>query len=552
MGDSTVFSRGPDMSTSAPTEGDEAIYDVIIRGGSIYDGSGAPPFVGDVGVRGDAIVDVAPVLEGRGQTEIDAHNRAVAPGFINMLSQADQSLIVDGRSQSDIRQGVTFELFGEGWSLGPLSDAMKHRYRPWEGEGTSHVIDWTTLDEGLQSLVRRGVACNVGSVVGATSLRIHEIGYVDRPPTSAELDRMCSLLREAMQEGAFGVGSALGYAPAAYADTSELVALATVAAEYGGMYLSHLRSEGGHLLESIEELIEIAQRSGAPSEIWHFKAAGRANWHLLDAAIDRVERAHERGLRVTADVYPYHASSTGLEVTMPHWVQEGGPLAWFERLKDPAIRSRIREHISRAADLTIVLVGFRTPSLRPLIGQTVEAVARERGTSIPDTIMDLVVEDESRVEAVFFTMSEDGVRSVVRLPWVSFCSDSGSLAPEGAFLASGTHPRAYGSFARLLARYVRDDEAVSLAEAVRRLTSFPADNLGLERRGRLTPGHYADLVVIDPQAIQDHATFELPHRYATGVQHVFVNGVQVLRHGEHTDARPGRVVRGQGYRRGPR
>ena len=538
----------------------DAEYDVLIRDGSLHDGSGAASFVGDLAVAGDSIVGIGPAARGRGRTEIDAAGLAVAPGFINMLSWAAEPLIADGRSQSDIRQGVTLELFGEGFSLGPLNERLKQHVRERQGD-IKYDVTWTTLDEGLQHLVTRGVSCNVASLVGATTLRVHEIGFDDRPPTSDELDRMRALLRQAMEDGAFGVGSSLIYAPACFARTDELVALAEVAGAHGGMYVSHIRNEGNRLLEAVDELVDIARRSGAAAEIWHFKASGPANWPKLDAAIERIEAARAHGLRVTADMYTYHASSTGLDATMPGWVQAGGHRAWVERLKDPAVRARLRHELSTAgadgsneflAAEKILLVGFRNQALRPLTGKTLAEVAASRGASVEDTIMDLVVEDDSRVQCVFFTMSEDNVRKAVGLPWMSFCSDAGSLAPEGVFLNTSTHPRAYGSFARLLAKYVRDEGVVPLAEAVRRLTALPADNLGLERRGRLLPGYYADVVVFDPRTIQDHATFERPHQFATGVQHVFVNGQHVLRDGAHTGALPVRVVRGRGYRRGPR
>jgi N-acyl-D-amino-acid deacylase len=537
----------------------DAAYDVVIRGGTLYDGSGSSPRVGDVAIRGDSIAALGTV-EGRGRHELDATGLAVAPGFINMLSWATESLVADGRSQSDIRQGVTLEVFGEGSSLGPLTDAMKANRRERQSE-VSYDIDWTSLDEGLQWLVRRGISCNVASLVGATTLRIHEIGYVNRPPEAAELDRMRALMREAMQDGALGVGSSLIYAPAQFAATDELVALAEVAAEYGGMYVSHIRNEGKQLLDALEELIDIARRSGAAAEVWHFKASGPGNWPKMDQAIERIDAAQREGQRVTADVYTYHASSTGLDSTMPGWVQEGGHRAWVERLKDASVRTRLRQELSTAARQQeneflsaekILLVGFRNPALRNLTGKTIAQVAAARGTSVEDTIMDLVVEDDSRVQCVFFTMSEENVRKAIALPWVAFCSDAGSLAAEGVFLKTSTHPRAYGSFARVLAKYARDERVVSVAEAVRRLSAFPADNLRLERRGRLREGYYADVVVFDPDRIQDHATFDAPHQYATGVRDVFVNGIQVLKAGEHTDARPGRVVRGQGYRRGDR
>ena len=531
-------------------------YDVIIRGGTVYDGSGWPASQADLAINADTIAAVGALGADRGRTEIDATGLAVAPGFINMLSWATESLIADGRSQSDIRQGVTLEVFGEGVSLGPLTTEMKQTQRERQGDIT-YDITWTTLDEGLRALIDRGVSPNVASFVGATTLREHTVDHDDRPPTPEELETMRALMRQAMEDGALGVGSSLIYAPACYADTDELVALAEVAAELGGMYISHIRNEGTHLLEAIDELLEIARRSGAPAEIWHLKAAGPVNWHKLDAALERVETARAEGLRITADMYTYSASASGLDATMPGWVQEGGHRAWVARLQDPSIRARLRHELARAGAeqqneflgaQKILLTGFRNETLKPLTGKSLADVATMRGTSPEDTIMDLVVEDDSRVGCVYFTMSEDNVRKAVATPWVSFCSDSPSLAPEGVFLKSSTHPRAYGSFARLLGKYVRDEQVIPLEEAVRRLSGLPAENLGLERRGRLTPGYYADVVVFDPSTIQDHATFDRPHQYASGVQHVFVNGAQVLKNGEHTDARPGRVLRGRGYR----
>jgi N-acyl-D-amino-acid deacylase len=468
-----------------------------------------------------------------------------------MLSWAAETLIADPRSQSDVRQGVTLEVFGEGVSLGPLNADMRRDVLDRQTD-IKYDVTWTTLDEGLRFLVQRGVACNVASFVGAATLRVHEVGHADRRPTADELARMRALTQQAMQAGALGVGSSLIYAPALFAQTDELAALAQVAAAYGGIYISHIRNESGALLEAIDELIDISRRSGAPAEIWHFKAAGPRNWHKLEAAIARVEQARSAGLRITADMYPYVASSTGLDATMPGWVQEGGHQAWVARLRDPSARARVRQELSTYARVgdnefvtneKVLLVGFRNPRLRELTGKTLAEVAALRGASVEDTIMDLVVEDDSRVQCVFFTMSEENVRRAVGLPWMSFCSDAGSLAAEGVFLRSSTHPRAYGAFARLLAKYVRDEHVLSLEEAVRRLTGFPASVLGLSRRGRLSPGYFADVVVFDPSAIQDHATFEQPHQYASGVQHVFVNGQQVLRNAEHTGALPGRVVR---------
>jgi N-acyl-D-amino-acid deacylase len=534
---------------------EEASYDLLIRNGTIYDGTGRPPFVGDVAIGGDEIAGIGSLGTARARADIDATGLAVAPGFINMLSWAAEPLIADGRSQSDIRQGVTLEVFGEGVSLGPLSESMKETQRERQSDIT-YDITWTTLDEGLEYLAQKGISCNVGSFVGATTLRVHEVGHENRRPGADELDRMRALAGQAMQDGAFGVGSSLIYAPACFAETDELIALAEVAAAHGGMYISHIRNEGARLLEAIDEFVSICRQSGAPGEIWHFKASAPGNWHKFDAAIERVNAARAEGLRITADMYTYHASSTGLDATMPGWVQEGGHQAWVERLKDPAVRTRLSHEMTGAADYNefvsaerILLVSFRNEALKHLTGRSLADVAAMRGTSPEATIMDLIVEDDSRVGSVFFTMSEDNVRKAVGVPWVSFCSDSGSLAPEGVFLKSGTHPRAYGSFARLLAKYVRDERAIPLEEAIRRLTSFPAQTLGLERRGRLMRGHYADVVVFDPNTIQDHATFDLPHQYATGMAHVLVNGEQVVRDGEHTGATPGRVVRGPGYRR---
>ena len=532
-------------------------YDVVVRHGHVYDGLGSPPVVASVAIAGDRIAAVGPLDGARGRAEIDASGLAVAPGFINMLSWADRSLLVDGRSQSDIRQGVTLEIFGEGWSMGPLNDEMKARLVADQGDLTFDVA-WTTLGEYLEHLERKGVSTNVASFVGATTVRIHEVGYADREPTAQELARMQELVRQAMREGAFGVGSSLIYAPAFYAKTPELVALVQAAAESGGMYISHIRSEGARLLESIDELIAIARETGARAEIYHLKAAGRDHWHKMDAAIARIEAARAEGLKITADMYTYTAGATGLDAAMPPWVQEGGYDQWAGRLKDPAIRARVRREMSTPTDEWenffvgagpegMLLVGFRNEALKPLTGKTLAEVAAVRGTSPQDTAMDLVVEDGSRVGTVYFLMSEENVSKQLRLPWVSLGSDAGSLAPEGPFLGSNPHPRAYGNFARWLGKYVRDERLVTLEEGVRRMTSLPADTLVLGDRGRLIAGHVADLVVFDPAAIQDHATFDEPHQYATGVVHVLVNGVPVLRDGEHTGALPGRVVRGPGY-----
>ena len=532
-------------------------HDVVIRNAVIYDGSGAPPIRGSVAIDGDRIAAVGDA--GRGRVEIDANGMAVAPGFINMLSWATESLIVDGRSQSDIRQGVTLEVFGEGWSMGPLNEAMKKEVVEQQGD-IRFDVTWTTLGEYLDYLVSRGISPNVASFVGATTVRIHELGYEDRAPTPAELARMQDLVRQAMREGALGVGSSLIYAPAFYAKTDELIALAKAAGESGGMYISHMRSEGNELLEAVDELITVAREANVPAEIYHLNAAGRENWPKMDAVIARVNAARAAGLQITADMYTYPAGATGLDAMMPPWVQEGGFRKWKERLQDPAVRARVAREMSVTTEEwenlyllagsaeRVLLVGFKNEALKALTGKTLAEVALMRGKSPEETAIDLVIEDDSRVETVYFLMSEENIRKQVALPWVSFDSDASSLAPEGVFLKSNPHPRAYGNFARLLAKYVRDEKVIPLEEAVRRLTSFPARTLKIGDRGLLRPGHYADVVIFDPAAIQDHATFERPHQYATGVVHVFVNGVQVLRNGEHTGAKPGRVVRGPGYR----
>lgn len=542
---------------AARAAGPEA-YDLILRGGTIYDGSGGKPMVGDVAIRGDKIVKVGALGDARGKTEVDVKGLAVSPGFINMLSWATESLIVDGRGQSDIRQGVTLEVMGEGWSMGPLNEAMKKEAIEQQGD-VKFDVTWTTLAEYLDHLVARGISPNVASFVGATTVRVHEVGYGNRPPTPEELARMRKLVAQAMEEGALGVGSSLIYAPAFYARTDELVALSEEAGKYGGMYISHMRSEGNRLVEAVDELIEISRRAKVPAEIYHLKAAGRQNWGKLDEVIKKIEEARASGLRITTDMYTYTAGATGLDAAMPPWVQEGGLKKWIERLKDPATRERLQKEMSTpsndwenlylaaGADKTI-LVAFKNDKLKPLTGKTLAEVAKLRGKSPEETAMDLVIEDDSRVGTVYFLMSEDNVRRQTALPWMSFGSDGDALAPEGVFLKSNPHPRAYGNFARLLAKYVREDKALPLEDAVRKLTSLPATNLGIRERGLLKEGYFADIVVFDPAKIQDHATFEKPHQYSTGVRHVFVNGVQVLKDGEHTGAKPGRVVRGPGWK----
>jgi N-acyl-D-amino-acid deacylase len=536
-------------------------YDVILRNGTIYDGSGSAPYLGDLAIGRDRILAVGDVSRARGSAELDLQGLAVAPGFINMLSWAVDTLIEDGRSQSDIRQGVTLEVFGEGLSMGPVNDHVSQLLIESQGD-IEFEIEWTTLAEYLDYLVERGISTNVASFIGATTVRVHEIGFEDRPATEQEMERMRELVRQAMEEGALGVGSSLIYAPAFYAPTAELIELSKVAAAYDGRYISHLRSEGNQLLEAVDELLTIAREAGIAAEIYHLKAAGEQNWSKIDAVIERVELARAEGLDITADMYTYTAGSTGLDAAMPPWVQEGGYDAWAARLQDPATRARLRTEMTTPSDdwenlylaagaQGTLLVGFKNDELKPLTGKTLAEVAAMRGSTPEDAAMDLVIEDGSRVQVVYFLMSEDNVRKQILLPWVSFGSDAGSMAPEGVFLESSTHPRAYGNFARLLGRYVRDERILPLEEAVRRLTTLPAENLHLSERGALRPGYFADVVVFDPHIIQDHATFQDPHQYATGVVHVWVNGMQVLRDGEHTGATPGRVVRGPGWKGRP-
>jgi N-acyl-D-amino-acid deacylase len=533
-------------------------YSVLIRGGTIYDGSGGDPYVGDVALRGDKIVYVGPHAPGRAARTVDAAGKAVSPGFINMLSWAVESLIADGRGMSDTYQGVTLEVFGEGDSMGPLTPQMKRLAVKRQGD-IKYPIRWTTLAEYLQYLQHKGVTPNVASFVGATTVRVHELGEKDVDPTPAQLKQMRALVRQAMKEGALGVGSALIYSPATYAETPELTALVSEAGKCGGMYISHMRSEGNKLLEAIDELIAISRQSGAPAEIYHFKQAGRPNWAKLDAAVARVNAARANGQRITANMYTYTAGATGLDATMPPWVQSGGLEAWEKRLKDPAVRARLVKEMRTPSNdwenllllsggpQNVLLVSFKNPKLKPLTGKTLAEVAKIRGKSPEETAMDLVVEDDSRVGTVFFIMNEDNVKRETGLPWMSFGSDEASPAPEGVFLKSQSHPRAYGNVARLLGKYVRDEHSTTLQDAVRRLTSLPATNIGIKQRGWLKAGYYGDVVVFDPATIQDHATFAKPDQLATGVDDVFVNGVQVMRNGKHTGAKPGRFVRGPGW-----
>jgi N-acyl-D-amino-acid deacylase len=523
--------------------------DLIIRGGTIFDGRGGAPVDGDVAIAGDTIATVGDLHDWRGRDELDANGLAVAPGFVNMLSWAAESLLEDGRAQSDIRQGVTLEVMGEGFSMGPLTDEMKEEVEAQSLLG--HPVEWTTLDEYLEHLERRGVSPNVASFVGSATVREHVIGADDRAPTEDELARMQQLVVDAMGEGAVGLSAALIYAPAFYAQTDELIALARPA----GLYITHLRSEGDALLEALDEFLTIVRSAGVRGEIYHLKVAGRKNWPKLETLIERVEVEQRAGLELTADMYTYTAGATGLDGAMPPWVQAGGFEAWRARLRDPDVRAQVAAEMQAPTDAwenmfelagadNIKLLAFKNEALRPLTGKTLAEVATERGTPPAETAMDLVIEDGTRVGAAYFTMSEENLRRGLALPWVSFCSDSDAPSAEGRFLQWSNHPRAYGSFARMLGKYVRDERIVPLEEAVRRLTSLPAQTLRLQRRGLLEPGYFADVVVFDPGRIQDHATFDDPHQYATGVEHVAVNGTLALRDGEHTGALPGRVVRG--------
>lgn len=531
-----------------------AEFDVLIRNGTLYDGSGATPVPGDIAINQDRIAAVGRIPEARAKIQIDAAGLAVAPGFINVLSWANETLIADGRSQSDIRQGVTLEVLGEGESMGPLNDGMRSTMQAQQAD-IRYPVTWRTLHEYLEELAKRGISPNIASFVGATTVRIHEIGFADRAPSAEELKRMRTLVREAMEQGALGLSTSLIYAPAFYAKTDEIIALAKIAAEYDGLYISHIRSESTRLLEAVDEFLTIAREAGIRSEIYHLKAAGRKNWNKLDPLITKIEKARSGGLPITANMYTYTAASTGLDAAMPPWVQEGGFDRWAARLRDPAIRTRVRKEMSSpgqtwenlyysaGSPTNVLLVGFKNPTLKPLTGKTLAQVSSMRRTPPEETAMNLVVEDGSRVSVVYHLMSEQNVRRQIKQPWMSFGSDAGSMAPEGVFLKSSTHPRAYGNFARLLGKYAREEKVISLTEAIRRLTSLPASNLKLKDRGFLKPGCFADVVVFDPEKIQDHATFDAPQQYATGVVHVFVNGIPVLKDGTHTGAKPGRVVR---------
>ena len=535
-------------------------YDVLIKNGTITDGSGNPAYLGSVGINADTIAAVGK-LNATGTLEIDATGLIVAPGFINVLSWATESLIEDGRSQGDIMQGVTLEVFGEGWSMGPLNENLKKKFKSPTAQGDiKYEVDWNTLDEYLQSLIKRGVSPNVASFIGATTVRINHIGYENRAPTDEELASMEEMVRQAMEDGALGVGSSLIYAPAFYSTTEELIALCKVASEYNGLYISHMRSEGNRLLQSIDELMRIADEADIRAEIYHLKMSGKENWSKYDEVVRKIDSARTAGLSITTNMYTYVAGATGLDASMPPWVQEGGYEKWAERLQDSEIRQRVLEEMTTPTDKwenlmydagtsdNLLLVGFENDSLRHYTGKTLTEVAKIHGKSPEETAIDLVIADGSRVGTVYFLMSEENVKKQIALPYMSFGSDAASMTPEGVFLNSSTHPRAYGNFSRLLGKYVRDEQIISIEEAVRKLTSLPASNLKIKKRGSLTKGYFADLAIFNPETIQDHATFVEPHQLSTGMIHVFVNGEQVLKDGVHTGATPGRVVRGPGYK----
>ena len=533
------------------------IHDLVLRGGTIYDGSGGKPFAGDVAVDGDRITYVGPPRALTGHTELDVHGQAVAPGFINMLAHPEESLLVDGRALSDLTQGVTLEVLGED-SMGPLNPAMKQLMVKRQGD-IKYPVTWTTLGEYLETLERKGIAPNVASFVGAPAARVNVLGEIDVQPTAQQLRQMRTLVAQAMEEGALGVTTALIYSPATYAKTPELIALAQESARCGGIYTAHMRNEGDRIEAALQETIDIAKASGAPAEIYHLKLAGKDNWGKLDAVVAMIEKARAAGIRISANMYSYLAGATGLDAAMPSWVQDGGLEAWIKRLQDPKTRAKVIAEMRNphpeswenlyggAGAAGTLFLSFKNPKLKPLIGQTLAAVAKSRGVSPEDAAIDLVIEDGSRVGVAYFLMSEQNVRRQMALPWMSFGSDEQGDAPEGVFLLSAAHPRAYGNFARVFAKYVREDHALTVEDAVRRMTSLPADNLSLSDRGRLRPGAFADVVVFDPNSIQDHATFEKSHQLSTGVSQVLINGKFALRDGKATGAATGRVVRGRAW-----
>jgi N-acyl-D-amino-acid deacylase len=544
---------------AAPEEG--TVHDIALHGGWIYDGSGGKPFRGEVAIDGDRLAYVGPERKLLGRVEIDVHDQAIAPGFINMLAHPEESLLVDGRALSDLTQGVTLEVMGE-FSMGPLNQKMKELMVAREGD-IKYPVTWTTLGEYLEGLERRGIAPNVASFVGAPTVRTYVLGEADVQRSARQLEQMRGLVRQAMEQGALGVTTMLIYSPATYAKTPELIALARESARCGGIFTTHMRSEGDRVESALQETIEIARASGAPAEIYHLKISGKDNWGKIDQVIASIEQARAAGVRITANMYTYTAGATGLDAAMPSWVQDGGLEAWIRRLQDPAIRAkviaemrnphpRLWENLFAAAGPQgTLLLSFKNPELKPLTGKTLAEVAESRGISPEDAAIDLVIADGSRVGVAYFLMSEANVRRQVSLPWVSFGSDEQGDAPEGVFLLSAAHPRAYGNFARVFAKYVREDRVLTAEEVVRRMTSLPADNLSLQDRGRLVAGAFADVVVFDPASIQDHATFKDSHQLSTGVSYVIVNGKLALNDGHATGAATGRVVRGRAWTAAP-
>jgi N-acyl-D-amino-acid deacylase len=528
-------------------------YDEVIRNGLICDGTGSPCVAGGVAINGDTIARVGDLGSDRGRADIDAGGQVIAPGFINMMSGPD-GLFADGRGLSDLHQGVTLEIFGEGESMGPLNDAMKSEQQQQQGD-IKYDITWNTLAEGLDTLAKRGISPNIASFIGAATPRVYVLGRADRAPTPAELEQMRTLVDKAMQDGALGVASALIYQPGVYAHTDELIALAEVAAKNHGIYISHIRNEGDNEMAAIDELIDIARTAKLPAEIYHLKIAGQDNWKNYAAMIKKIEDAQAAGLKITADMYTYTAGATGLDASMPPWVQEGGLEQWRKRLRDPATRARVKRemdtkssswdnlYLDAGSPDRVLLTGFKTDALKQYTGKTLAEVAKLRKESPEDTAMDLVVEDDSRIETVYFVMDEDNLRKQIVLPWVSFASDYDPLGVDGVFAKSSAHPRAFGNFDRVYAKYVRDEKLMPVEAAVRKMTSLPASNIGIAKRGELKEGYFADVVVFDPKTVQDHATFANPKQFATGVSQVFVNGVQVIKDGQHTGAKPGRVVR---------
>ncbi len=527
-------------------------YDVIIRNAKIYDGSGSASYVADLGIRSDTIAFIGDLKKSISATDINASELAVSPGFINMLSWANESLIEDGRCMSELKQGVTLEVLGEGSSMGPLNDKMKSELKESQGD-IKYDVGWSTLGEYLAFLEKKGVSVNIASFVGATTLREYMIGSENRAPSDRELDSMKLLLDQAIREGAAGISSALQYVPACFASTEELIALCREAAKYDVLYISHVRDEGDRLLPSIDELIRTARESGIRAEVYHLKQSGKSSWRLLDEAVRKIDSARTAGLKITADMYNYTASWTGFDIIMPDWVQEGGYDAWAGRLRDPEVRMKIIPDIHKSILQKtgtaggIMVVGFNNDSLKYLTGKSLEEIARIKKESPEEAAIDLVIQDGSRVSVIYFSMSEENVKRQVALPWMSFCSDAEADAPEGTFLKHGIHPRAYGNFVRLLGKYVREEKIISLEDAIHKLTYLPASNMKLKKRGMLRPGYYADVVIFDPATVGDKATYENPRQYASGIKHVFVNGVQVIRDGEHTGAMPGRIVRGPGW-----